>query len=127
MKRAEEVAPLWRERLIKAAHGDPRPLLRNALTALRQAPEWQGVLGFDEFAHCIVVRATPPWKHGDLEQGVWTSAHDIWAADWLQGEGIAVTVNVAAEAVEAVAHEHCFHPVREYLDGLTWDKTPRLD
>lgn len=27
----------------------------------------------------------------------------------------------------AMAHEQKFHPVHEYLDGLTWDGTPRID
>src|SRR5690606_23845925 len=31
------------------------------------------------------------------------------------------------DAVTTVAFENRFHPVREYLDGLTWDGKPRLD
>jgi hypothetical protein len=31
------------------------------------------------------------------------------------------------DTLVAVAHQRGFHPVREYLDGLLWDGTPRLD
>src|SRR5690606_40789753 len=31
------------------------------------------------------------------------------------------------DAVTTVAFENRFHPVREYLDSLTWDGKPRLD
>ena len=30
------------------------------------------------------------------------------------------------QAVDQRAQECAFHPVREYLSGLTWDHTPRL-
>ena len=31
------------------------------------------------------------------------------------------------QAVDQRAMERAFHPVRDYLDGLRWDKTHRLD
>jgi predicted P-loop ATPase len=34
--------------------------------------------------------------------------------------------DVAHQAVEMLAHEHRFHPVRDYLDGLRWDGITRL-
>src|SRR4029077_238989 len=35
--------------------------------------------------------------------------------------------NVVAEAIETVARDNAYHPIRDWLDGLTWDGTPRLD
>jgi predicted P-loop ATPase len=35
--------------------------------------------------------------------------------------------SIAGEAVETVAHDRSFHPVREYLDGLAWDGVPRIE
>ena len=32
-----------------------------------------------------------------------------------------------ARALQAVARDNGFHPVREYFEGLRWDGTPRLD
>lgn len=31
------------------------------------------------------------------------------------------------EAVSVVAHDNAFHSVRNYLEGLEWDRVPRLD
>lgn len=31
------------------------------------------------------------------------------------------------KVIKDVAHEHDFHPVRDYLASLTWDGTPRID
>jgi predicted P-loop ATPase len=34
---------------------------------------------------------------------------------------------VVGRAVQTVARENCVHPVRQYLQALNWDRTPRLD
>jgi hypothetical protein len=40
----------WRAVLLLSRKNAPKPLLANALIALRHAPEWEGVLAYDEFA-----------------------------------------------------------------------------
>src|SRR5262245_56107926 len=44
--------PVWKSSLIVNETGAPRVILANAITALREAPEWDGVLGFNEFTLC---------------------------------------------------------------------------
>jgi len=36
-------------------------LLANALLVLRNAPEWAGVLAYNEFSLCTVTKKTAPW------------------------------------------------------------------
>jgi predicted P-loop ATPase len=114
----------WRRILITNKDGNPRPLLANALTALRNDPAWQGVLAFNEFAVRIEIQSRTPWGKEPGEQ--WTDNDDRLTSEWLQKESITVTTNVAGEAVQTVAMEHAFHPVRDYLNGLKWDEKPRL-
>jgi hypothetical protein len=40
----------WRAALLLSRKNTPKPLLANALMALRHASEWEGVLGYDQFA-----------------------------------------------------------------------------
>lgn len=49
------------------------------------------------------------------------------ATNWLQGQDVCVGVDVAAQAIEAVARDREVHPVMDYLDGLEWDGVPRID
>ena len=35
--------------------------------------------------------------------------------------------NTVAEAIETVARDNSYHPIRDWLEGLTWDGTSRLD
>ncbi|MEJ1932449.1 VapE domain-containing protein, partial [Nostoc sp. NIES-2111] len=127
----EKAAPdNWRKLLkVKDKRGTPLPNLANAITALRHAPDWQGVLALNQFALQVEMLARPPWgvRFGAWEQQPWSDTDDIRTANWLQEQEINVGVNVAADAVRVVAADNAFHPVREYLLGLKWDRTGRLD
>ena len=116
----------WRNRLITNQDGKPKPLLANAITALRDAPEWAEVLAFNDFTLGIVARKPAPWT-GATTGGEWTDNDDRLTTNWLQHEGVYVSVETAGQAVQTVAQDRRFHPVREYLDGLKWDGLIRLD
>ena len=124
-----KAAESWRSNLITAANGAPKPLLANAIIALRDAPAWTGVLTFNEFSFEAFINETPPWdqcSNFDWMPRPWTPLDDVLTCDWLQHRGIAVTVPVAAQAVEAVARDHSFHPVADYLGGLEHDGRARI-
>jgi predicted P-loop ATPase len=84
-----------------------------------------GVLAFNEFGFGIVVLKPTPW--GIVPKGEWTDHEDRLAADWLQKQGILVSVEVAGQAVQTAARDRPFHPVRAYLQGLRWDGVERVD
>jgi predicted P-loop ATPase len=118
----------WRAALLVSAKSAPRSILANALIALRHAPEWQGVLAYDEFALVTMQVKPPPWLNHEYNwtPQQWTDRDDALTADWLQHQDIGVTVNVAATAAETVAKDHSFHPIRGYLEGLVWDGVERI-
>ena len=119
----------WQDELLrsKANSSDSQilPILANAITALRLAPEWQGVLAFDEFRCNVLTLRPTPWG-ARIERG-WTDHEDRLTAEWLQHQRILVSVEVASQAVQTVAAERTIHPVRQYLRELSWDGVPRLD
>jgi putative DNA primase/helicase len=129
-RKQEFVGADWRDQLIRSKEtrdgpGQPKPILANAITALRAAPEWIGVLAFNEFS--LYASTKKPAPHQDAAGGNWTDYDDARATEWMQRNEILVTSKTTAEAVQVVARENPFHPVRDYLHGLTWDQQPRLD
>lgn len=126
-KRAGPKRPLpigdWTRFLIRNGAGTIRPMLANAITALKCSPEWNAVLGYDEFASRTVALKATPW---DREPHIWADAEDIRTADWLQRHGIQVSRDIAGQAVQVVSLEWSFHPVREYLESLKWDGVSRV-
>jgi predicted P-loop ATPase len=102
-------------------------VVANAIIALRNAPEWRGVLHFDESALATIVKRVPPWGKAFAIPFTWADEHDVLAAAWLQHQGISVNKEIAGQAVHAVAREHSFHPIRDYLNSLKWDGIKRID
>ena len=116
----------WRTALLLSRKNTPKPLLANALIALRQAPEWQGVLAYDEFALVTMQLKPPPWlKHEDnWTPQQWTDRDDALTADWLQHQDIGVTVNVAADCGRNGGERSQLSPdqrlSREAWCGMAW-------
>jgi predicted P-loop ATPase len=121
-------ASSWRNDLLLNLNGTVKPVLANAITALRGAQEWSGSLAYNEFSNCTVLRKPAPWMKSvaDVHEE-WTPNHDVLATEWLHHQGIFVPVDVTGQAIEAVARERPFHPVRNYLKELTWDGTHRIE
>jgi predicted P-loop ATPase len=115
----------WYNKLSRSDNGKILPTLANAITAFRDSPELAGKLQYDEFQLKTVICGPLPWNH--LRGKDWTDAHDVCAAEWLQRKGIRVNPDTAGQAAEKVAREHPFNPVHDYLNGLVWDGTQRLN
>ena len=116
----------WRVTLIKNEKGAPRPLLANAIAMLENDSAWLGVVGFDQFALKTVIQRPTPWPQSGVGD-VWTDFCDSMTSTWLQGKGVHVGSQTAAEAIQVIAQKNRFHPLRTYLESLIWDQKPRLD
>lgn len=115
----------WMDYLHKNKDGKILPTTFNSLVVLENDKPWAGVLAFDEFAYRIVKRKPPPTRVGSL--GEWTDLDDVLSVVYISEEfSFEPKKTIVMDAVMAVAHQHKFHPVREYLNALTWDGTPRL-
>lgn len=121
------IADGWKTRILKTDKGKKLPIVANALTALRYAPEWDQVLGFNESSLNVTAMQTPPWDESREVPFDWTDPDDVKTAAWMQHQGIHVNSNIAGQAVQVVAKEHSFHPIRDYLNSLVWDKKKRID
>lgn len=115
----------WRTMLITSASGAIKACLSNVITALRHAPEWNGLLAYNEFTLGTFALKSPPWPGGRI--GEWSDQEDRLCADWMQKEEIFVNVDTVGAAIQTVSRDRSFHPVRDYLESLQWDGVSRID
>ncbi len=114
----------WKDELQRTNTGALVPHAVNVKLILANDARWAGVIGEDIFSSKTVKRRATPYGG---KAGEWSDLDDVQTSIWLaERYGLRVKSLTVLEAVGVVAHEHQFHPVREYLDGLVWDKTPRL-
>jgi hypothetical protein len=137
--RANGVTPSrsnWRELLILGQHKDGTkyvlPVPANVSTILRYHEAWSGIIAYDAFAESIITTNVPPWDKLDAPQhpraGEWTDTDTVRLVNWLQRhEGLKVAVESVEHAVSSAAETNVVHPVRDYLRGVYWDGTERID
>lgn len=90
----------------------------NLILILENSEEWKGRIQFDEFRKAAVDKGRE-WKFPEdtIELKAW------FEKTWISGEVKTATVN---EAIAAVAARHKVHPIRDWLEGLEWDRIERL-
>lgn len=115
----------WMEKLATNKDDTTKPTPANAFLILTNAQEWHRVIGFDEFARKIVKLAQPPFENG--KTGSWNDQDDSNAMLWLsQNYRVDFKTTAVSEAVRLAADRNKYHPVHDYLNGLSWDGAPRL-
>lgn len=116
----------WPERLLRKK-GEISPCLANAELVLSCMREWRGVIAYDEFAEKTVFRSALPCAPRGADQGEWSDHLDAMAAIWLQRAwGVEFSPTTVLQAVEVIARQNRFHPVREALAALPpWDGVRR--
>jgi putative DNA primase/helicase len=105
----------WTAGLLLSDNGAAKPVLANAILALQLAPEWSGVVGFDEFSQRLRILKAAPWERSDCD---WQDRDDTELSNWLQHHGIMVSSALAHEAAAKAGFENSYHPVRAYLKSL---------
>jgi len=123
----------WMSGASRDDRGRVLPTLANLMLALRAAPEIADAFRFDEMTRApLLTRPLPAVERAEGELGPYprpvrdTDVSQL--QEWLQREGLLkIGQEVTHQAVDLRAQERSFHPVRDYLTGLVWDKTSRLN
>ena len=123
--------PAWVWRLRRDDRGRVIADLANVLIALRGEESVYLGVAFDEMLQCPIV--TRVWPHTPEAQPIKAAPHEVGDDDvnrlqeWLQAFGLPrVSRETVRQAVEMIAVEHSFHPLRDWLDSLEHDGEPQI-
>ena len=115
-----------RAKLKRDRKGNPESDVFNCLLVLKQDPALKGKIRLDEFAHRLVVIDDLPWRGKD-ETPYWTDTDDACLRNYFATKYLIKGKGIIDDALQEVTQDNKFHPVREYLRGITWDGECRLD
>lgn len=114
----------WLDTCIKGESGQPLPILANVLIGLRA--QWPDYFYFDEMLCAPVLMRSLVGENNFALRAV-TEVDVGIVQEQLQYAGLKrLAKDVVHQAVDIRAHECRFHPVRDYVEALEWDWTPRL-
>lgn len=116
---------LYEKRLKRSQAGAVQDTPHNVVLFLEGEECFRDMLAMDQFLHRIVKRKPPPWPSPGVD---WTETDMALLRVYLSEKHGATFAQINIEhGVLRVANQRSFHPVREYLEGLTWDGEPRLE
>lgn len=114
----------WQTELELDKQGRVKDTLTNIAAIVRNDPNLQNIV-YNEFKGMVDVIGPLPWKQvrpgwndADLANAklYFERVYGVWSPTKFRDALLAV-----------VSAERLYHPVKEYLNGLTWDGTERLD
>ena len=121
----------WLNSCMRDHRDEPIPNLANAMLALREAPELQGVFAHDQMLCATVLTKEPPGLHG--MPGIECAPRPTSDADvgrvqeFMQKAGLRrIGKDTVHQAADQRGQERAFHPIKNYLNTLRWDGTSRL-
>lgn len=132
---------------------DIKATLHNISLMVRNDPRIANVPQVNEFTQEVVQRVAPGkksqrkkaakptkqldgrvWQVTDPVNGtLWSDTHDSALRDAFEapksqgGYGIKISDRDLHASIDTAASENRFHPVREYLSALKWDRAPRVE
>jgi len=119
----------WRQKLKRTGTGTLCADPRNIYMILSNDQAWADVLGFCQLSYRVIKRKTPPFPQGAHKpaNNEWitddTNRTDVWLAEHY---GISAHDSALEKAIDMVARDNAFHPVKNFLKSLRWDKQMRL-
>lgn len=98
----------------------------NVFIILSCSPDFKGKIVTDEFSERLTVRGALPWNDSKKARE-WTDADDAGLCWYMETYYNITGTEKIMQAFAMIAASNRYNPVREYLDGLTWDGVKRLD
>ncbi len=124
----EEDDGSWRRPPVMEIDGQGKPIktMKNLKTTLEHDPKLKGKLRLNLFSGRIDIDGEMPWKRPGTSN-TWNDDDVAQLRIYLEPFFGKLAKNDILDAVAAAASDQAYHPVRDYLNGLMWDGTPRLD
>lgn len=114
----------WKAELEYTKSGKLLCNIANIILILENDPALAGHIVHDLFTGMDSAKDGLPWNKNANQ---WTDTDDANLRVWLEKHYDITGKEKIADALTAVLTHHSYHPIRDYLNGLTWDGVPRLD
>lgn len=116
----------WALQLQTGSKGEYLATIDNIVLILQNDSELRGRLGFNGFTGRYTVCGDLPWN-ADTDRRAWQDEDDAGLRHMLEKKYAIKSKGNIDDARVLVSRENIYHPVLDYLDGLSWDKVPRAE
>lgn len=115
----------WLQLLEHDKQGRIQPTRNNLVLILEHDPRLAGAFGYNQFTLRPSVMRALPWNAA--VGSPWQDADDSALRCYIETVYRISSRDKLDDALATVMVRHQFHPVRDWLDGLSWDGAARVD
>ena len=117
----------WVLELAIDGRGEYLPTIDNVKLILENDSRLKGRIGYNSFTGRYSVTGALPWDPERADMRSWTDTDDSGLRHYVEKVYHIKSKAAIDDARVLVSQANSFHPVRDYLDGLTWDGVPRVE
>ncbi|WCF27737.1 VapE domain-containing protein [Xylella fastidiosa] len=118
----------WKQQLTRTRDGHVEGTMHNLITIIENDERLKALFWLNDSSNQVVMARPAPWQGSTRDEFVDADSSEL--AAWLQHPeryGMKCSDDNVLKAVIAVARRYRRHPIREYLTGVQWDGTPRVE
>ena len=110
--------------LAKNEKGAASQTINNCMIVFQCDPLLKGIIRKNELSGKIDIVGNPGWKRSSVS----LTDTDVYQVQWYleKNYGLKHDRNIN-KAMNMVANDNKYHPIKEYLERLAWDGKPRID
>ena len=118
----------WEDRL-DTSKGKVLSNVHNAHLIICNDPRLKGCAAYNALKVRLVALRDLPWRKvlDPVNGDTWADSDDTRVFQFLEEEYGVTGENKIRSGLLNAANDNIIHPIRDYLEGLSWDGTPRLD
>lgn len=116
----------WLKELVYSENGNLKTVANNFALIIANDENLKGKMAYNEFSNRVCVLGQLPWrKENDFSE--WKDSDDSSLRIYISKIWEIQSKQNCEDAFKEVITRNSFHPVREYLNSLTWDGVKRID
>lgn len=116
----------WLKELDYDSKGHLRSTIDNAVIILENDPRTKGKLIYNDFSNRAIITGKLPWTEKAYKRD-WCDDDDAGVRHFLEHSYNHTGAGKIADAVSIVYQKNKIHPVKDYLNSLTWDGVKRIE